>query len=69
MALIPYPDPGTIDEAGRAAIDHFANEHGRPTLLRIMLSYSSPAQQAMRSRSWARHACAKGSGGSVSRHR
>ncbi len=47
MALIPYPDPGTIDEAGRAAIDHFPNEHGRPTLLRIMLSYSSPAQQAM----------------------
>jgi alkylhydroperoxidase family enzyme len=47
MALIPYPDPGTIDEATHAAIDHFASEHGRPTLLRIMLSYSSPAQQAM----------------------
>lgn len=47
MALIPYPDPDTIDEADRAAIDHFASEHGRPTLLRMMLSYSSPAQQAM----------------------
>ena len=47
MALIPYPDPETISETDRAAIDHFANEHGRPTLLRMMLAYSSPAQQAM----------------------
>jgi AhpD family alkylhydroperoxidase len=47
MALIPYPDPDTIGGADRAAIDHFASEHGRPTLLRIMLSYSPPAQQAM----------------------
>ena len=47
MALIPYPDPDAIDEADRAAIDHFASEQGRPTLLRIMLSYSPPAQQAM----------------------
>ena len=47
MALIPYPNPDTIDEADRAAIDHFAAEHGRPTLLRVMLSYSPPAQQAM----------------------
>jgi uncharacterized peroxidase-related enzyme len=47
MAVIPYPAQESIDPENRAAIDHFANEHGRPTLLRIMLSYSPPAQQAM----------------------
>jgi hypothetical protein len=31
----------------RAAIDRFARERGRPTLLRLMLAYSPPAQEAM----------------------
>jgi hypothetical protein len=47
MALIDYPDLGTIDAQNRAAIDRFAREHGRPTLLRMMLAYSPPAQEAM----------------------
>jgi hypothetical protein len=31
----------------RAAIDRSARERGRPTLLRLMLAYSPPAQKAM----------------------
>ena len=33
--------------AYRAAIDRFARERGRPTLLRLMLASSRPAQEAM----------------------
>jgi uncharacterized peroxidase-related enzyme len=47
VALIGYPDLSRIDAENRAAIDHFAREHGRPTLLRMMLAYSPPAQEAM----------------------
>ncbi len=47
MALIDYPDLTTVDEDNRKAIEHFTEEHGRPTLLRMMLAYSPPAQQAM----------------------
>jgi uncharacterized peroxidase-related enzyme len=47
MALIDYPDLDAIDPENRAAIDRFAREHGRPTLLRMMLAYSPPAQAAM----------------------
>jgi len=47
MALIDYPDLGRIDAENRAAIDRFAREHGRPTLLRMMLAYSPPVQEAM----------------------
>jgi uncharacterized peroxidase-related enzyme len=47
MALIDYPDLDRIDPENRAAIERFAKEHGRPTLLRMMLAYSPPAQEAM----------------------
>ncbi|MEV6605761.1 carboxymuconolactone decarboxylase family protein [Kutzneria sp. NPDC051319] len=47
MALIEYPDLGTLAEDNRKAIEHFTSEHGRPTLLRMMLAYSPPAQEAM----------------------
>ena len=47
MALIDYPDLDRIDAENREAIDRFAREHGRPTLLRMMLAYSPPAQEAM----------------------
>lgn len=47
MALISYPDLDQVDAKNRAAIDRFAREHGRPTLLRVMLAYSPPAQEAM----------------------
>jgi uncharacterized peroxidase-related enzyme len=47
MALIDYPDLTTLDDDSRAAIEHFTDEHGRPTLLRLMLAYSPPAQSAM----------------------
>jgi alkylhydroperoxidase family enzyme len=47
MALIGYPDLDRIDAKNREAIDRFAREHGRPTLLRMMLAYSPPAQEAM----------------------
>jgi uncharacterized peroxidase-related enzyme len=47
MALIDYPDPDRIDAKNREAIERFAREHGRPTLLRMMLAYSPPAQEAM----------------------
>ena len=47
MALIPYPNPDDIDEESQAAIDNFANDHGRPTLLRQILAWSPPALEAM----------------------
>jgi uncharacterized peroxidase-related enzyme len=47
MALIDYPDLDQIDAKNREAIERFAAEHGRPTLLRMMLAYSPPAQEAM----------------------
>lgn len=47
MALIPYPDADSIDEESQAAIDNFANDHGRPTLLRQLLAWSPPALEAM----------------------
>jgi hypothetical protein len=47
MALIDYPDLDRIDAKNREAIERFAREHGRPTLLRMMLAYSPPAQEAM----------------------
>jgi uncharacterized peroxidase-related enzyme len=47
MALIDYPDLDQVDAKNREAIERFAREHGRPTLLRMMLAYSPPAQEAM----------------------
>jgi uncharacterized peroxidase-related enzyme len=47
MALIDYPDLDTLDPENRRAIDRFTEEQGRPTLLRMMLAYSPPAQEAM----------------------
>ena len=47
MALIDYPDLDTLGLDNRRAIDRFAQEQGRPTLLRMMLAYSPPAQEAM----------------------
>ena len=47
MALIPYPDADSIDEESQAAIDNFAKDHGRPTLLRHILAWSPPALEAM----------------------
>ena len=47
MALIPYPSADVIDEESQAAIDKFAKDHGRPTLLRQMLAWSPPALEAM----------------------
>jgi len=47
MALIPYPDADSIDEESQAAIDNFAKDHGRPTLLRQLLAWSPPALEAM----------------------
>ncbi len=47
MALIPYPDADNIDAESQAAIDNFARDHGRPTLLRQMLAWSPPALEAM----------------------
>lgn len=47
MALIPYPSPDSIDAESQAAIDKFAEDHGRPTLLRQLLAWSPPALEAM----------------------
>ncbi|WP_420437987.1 carboxymuconolactone decarboxylase family protein [Candidatus Poriferisodalis sp.] len=47
MALIPYPDADSIDAEAQAAIDSFAKDHGRPTLLRQILAWSPPALEAM----------------------
>lgn len=47
MALIPYPDLESIPEAVREHIEHFARDHGRPTLLRWMLAWSPPASAAI----------------------
>ncbi|MEM7271466.1 MAG: carboxymuconolactone decarboxylase family protein [Actinomycetota bacterium] len=47
MALIPYPEADSIDPESQAAIDKFANDHGRPTLLRQLLAWSPPALEAM----------------------
>jgi uncharacterized peroxidase-related enzyme len=47
MALIDYPGLDRVDAKNREAIERFAREHGRPTLLRMMLAYSPPAQEAM----------------------
>jgi hypothetical protein len=47
MALIDYPDLDRVDAKNREAIECFAREHGRPTLLRMMLAYSPPVQEAM----------------------
>lgn len=47
MALIPYPEAGSIDPESQAAIDNFAKDHGRPTLLRQLLAWSPPALEAM----------------------
>jgi len=47
MALVPYPDPDAIDEESQAAIDKFAKDHGRPTLLRQLLAWSPPSLEAM----------------------
>ncbi|NNC80581.1 MAG: hypothetical protein HKN94_10560 [Acidimicrobiales bacterium] len=47
MALIPYPDADSIDAESQAAIDSFAKDHGRPTLLRQLLAWSPPALDAM----------------------
>jgi uncharacterized peroxidase-related enzyme len=43
MALIPYPELGDIPDDVRTHIEHFARDHGRPTLLRWMLAWSPPA--------------------------
>ena len=47
MALIDYIDLADLNDTDRKAIEHFTSEHGRPTLLRMMLAYSPPAQEAM----------------------
>jgi uncharacterized peroxidase-related enzyme len=47
MALIPYPAADSIDPESQAAIDKFAEDHGRPTLLRQLLAWSPPALEAM----------------------
>lgn len=47
MALIPYPSADSIDAESQAAIDNFAKDHGRPTLLRQLLAWSPPALEAM----------------------
>ncbi len=47
MALIPYPDPDEMDPAVRKDIDHFAKEHGRPTLVRMMLAWFPAALRGM----------------------
>jgi uncharacterized peroxidase-related enzyme len=47
MALIPYPDLDSIPAAVRDHIEHFASDHGRPTLLRWMLAWSPPASAAV----------------------
>ena len=41
MALIDYPDLDRIDAKNREAIERFAREHGRPTLLRMPAASSS----------------------------
>ena len=43
MALIPYPDPDELSPDVRASIEHFTQEHGRPTLVRQMLAWFPPA--------------------------
>jgi len=47
MALIPYPELETIPTEVREHIEHFARDHGRPTLLRWMLAWSPPASAAV----------------------
>ncbi|HVA23899.1 MAG TPA: hypothetical protein VMW62_05845 [Chloroflexota bacterium] len=47
MALIPYPVPDELPPEARAQIEHFSQEHGRPTLVRWMLSWYPPALAAI----------------------
>jgi len=47
MALIPYPQLESLPEEIRGHIEHFARDHGRPTLLRWMLAWSPPASAAV----------------------
>ena len=47
MALIPYPELDAIPAEVREHIEHFARDHGRPTLLRWMLGWSPPASAAV----------------------
>lgn len=43
MALIPYPQLDSLAPEARAQIEHFSQEHGRPTLVRLMLAWYPPA--------------------------
>lgn len=38
MALLPYPDREDLADDVRQVINHFEAEHGRPSLLRLMLA-------------------------------
>lgn len=47
MALIPYPDVEQLPPEVRAQIEHFTQEHGRPSLVRLMLAWFPAALQAI----------------------
>ena len=47
MALVPYPELESLPDDIRGHIEHFAADHGRPTLLRWMLAWSPPASAAV----------------------
>lgn len=47
MALIRYPEHGDLAPDALAAIKHFEEDHGRPTLLRSMMAWSPPGLAAM----------------------
>ena len=47
MALVPYPEVDNLDPEVRRHIEHFSGEHGRPTLLRMMLAWVPEASAGM----------------------
>lgn len=47
MALIPYPTKEHMDPEVREHIEVFEREHGRPTLVRLMLAHFPPALRAL----------------------
>ena len=47
MALVPYPEVESVAPEVRRHIEHFSGEHGRPTLLRLMLAWVPEASAGM----------------------
>lgn len=47
MALIPYPELDDLTDDLRDYFERFSLEHGRPSLLRLMMAWSPPASRAM----------------------